>query len=385
MSASPGQVARDLDRERPAGESAWPFLWRGVTTQSWAVLIGLLFAWGGGVWVIVLAVVGAIAGGITGLAVGLGANAAPSIAGLSGSELPLLNAAGPSIQSLGPIAGVVIGALALPAAFYGLTAGASFVDNPASFLVNFAAGLFPGIIIAAAILWGWYRFEGWILRVSRGIRPMSEREQATLSPIIEEVAGHMNISTHRPSFVIVDDELPHAFAGLRHVGITSGMLEESETDELAAIIAHELYHWQKGHAAGDVAIKAVSWPVIIFLNALILALRLAPPLIGAIVSLLTWQFALVGRYVIAPVAGSTARKQEYEADTAAVEAGYGAALVSFLERVGHLEPDHSGWEKSMLAQHPPPELRIDAISKTLRNSAGDRDRGSRSEQTEELR
>lgn len=82
-----------------------------------------------------------------------------------------------------------------------------------------------------------------------------------------------------------------------------------------------------------------------------------------------WPFLLLARWVIEPVVALESRTDEYEADAAAAEAGYGAGLLAVLEEEQVFEGARTGWQAILTRTHPPTEYRIEALTDLI---AGER-------------
>jgi len=89
----------------------------------------------------------------------------------------------------------------------------------------------------------WYS-DKIVLAIYRG-KEVSKKENPKLHKIVEKVAEEAEIP--KPKIYIVDTEVPNAFATGRNknhasVAVTSGILETLNTDELEAVLGHEISH-----------------------------------------------------------------------------------------------------------------------------------------------
>ena len=84
---------------------------------------------------------------------------------------------------------------------------------------------------------------------------------------------------------------------------------------------------------------------------------------------LLWPALVLVRWVIAPVMVTRGRRLEFEADAAAIAAGYGPALARALTKMGNFETARTGWEAAIMRSHPPIEFRLEAIEEASAASA----------------
>jgi heat shock protein HtpX len=100
-------------------------------------------------------------------------------------------------------------------------------------------------IIAAVILGIQFFFSDKIALFSMGAREVSEQEAPQLHAIIDRLAAQANLP--KPKVAIVNTNLPNAFAtgrSKRHaiVAVTTGLLNRLSTQEIEAVLAHEMTH-----------------------------------------------------------------------------------------------------------------------------------------------
>ncbi len=69
------------------------------------------------------------------------------------------------------------------------------------------------------------------------------------------------------------------------------------------------------------------------------------------------------------MAAARQRRYEYEADAAAASIGYSSALLSALSKIGAFETGRTGWERAIVATHPPIALRLEALQQTWDDDA----------------
>lgn len=236
-----------------------------------------------------------------------------------------------------------------------------------------------GAIIAFIVVLCNATAERAILRL-RGYRRLSRREVRRVAPLVRDIADAMALSG-LPRFAMADNLVPNAWAHMRTVVLTTGLLQVLDDDELTAVLAHELHHWHFGDAVGQRVIWAAALPLAILLNfgAWIGGVgvigvgsqesrseaevgRQRPQGVLAMVGwLISWAPRVITEYVLVPVSAATQRRYEYEADAAAAAIGHASGLSSALRKLEVFEGGRTGWERAMTATHPPTELRIEAL------------------------
>src|SRR6202034_3945438 len=83
--------------------------------------------------------------------------------------------------------------------------------------------------------------------------------------LLQQAATLMRL-THMPELAMANLKVPNAWAHMRHVVLTPALLTNLSDDELLAILAHELYHWDRGHAVGTTFVSACAWPIVVLYN-----------------------------------------------------------------------------------------------------------------------
>ena len=205
--------------------------------------------------------------------------------------------------------------------------------------------------------------EPLILRAT-GCRRMSTREAEWVMPMVFEAAARLGLSSV-PRVVIDDRDEPRAGAAIRHIVITRGLIDKLDYHrlEVAAVIAHELAHWRNGDSVARSWSKGVALPLVLLYNLGEWLLR-KPRLwlFFFALRLLFWAVRVTARVLVLPVQRATWRNAEYAADAAAAEAGYGHTLRRALILL-HEDFDQvrSGWDRAILATHPPVELRLERL------------------------
>ena len=161
-----------------------------------------------------------------------------------------------------------------------------------------------------------------------------------------------------------------------HVGafvLTRGLLGDYDESEgppkpelddaaIAAILAHELNHWQTGDVVGLTMIKACFFPFVLITNA-ITWIRLRSEIAGIIGWTFLWPIWISSRFVVTPLAATASRRAEFEADARAASLGdkYRLGLRRALTTLQMWERPRTGWEEVMAATHPPTETRLERL------------------------
>lgn len=166
--------------------------------------------------------------------------------------------------------------------------------------------------------------------------------------------------------VLVKSAAPNAFATIfGTVGLTQGLTEKLEPDEVRAVIAHELGHLKKGHPRRNFALGIVMLVITIaFWNFVIVRVR---PYVGEAGRMLLSTPILWMSVLNLPalmVVGRWSRKHEREADSLAVQwTGDPELVIRALTRIHTLNqsPHRLKQSDEVLHSHPSLENRIQAI------------------------
>lgn len=217
-------------------------------------------------------------------------------------------------------------------------------------------GLFLGIIITAIVIpVQLFSSKFAILSMTRGKKPdPSDPKSQRLQSIVEGLAISAGLKK-TPDVYIIPSNIPNAFAsGMSEdsafIGVTRGLLDMLDEQELTGVIGHEMAHI--AHRDIMVSQLAVSLVSIILLLSSILA-RLAFFGRGAggrrrdnrgggdlgIIILVVTLAAFIIRPIAALIANliqlSISRKREYAADAYSVRlCGYSEGLARALEKIG---------------------------------------------------
>jgi Zn-dependent protease with chaperone function len=312
--------------------------------EPWACIAGLVCGWTAlfaAIWFAVLfAIVGAIGGFFIAGFVTLGIGQASQ-----GTAL------------LGGITGMLYGFLA----GFGLVFGSALSQAPLHILLS----LFAGVVLAVLVSFAVMALEPTLLDL-RGYRRLSRRaDEAKLLDMRDVVAAGMGLQRVVP-LLIADDPVPGAWAHTRHIVLSKGLLEQLTDAELQGILAHELQHWVRQDALVSRFVWACSLPLVLFVNLFYVVEYAAknaklPELVSLGVGILVWPALVLLRLVVEPTMAAHSRRTEYQADAAAIAAGYGPALADALTKLKDFEIARSGWEQAQLRTHPPIEFRLEAI------------------------
>ena len=223
----------------------------------------------------------------------------------------------------------------------------------------------------------------WLLRLLSGARGAIGREQARLDPIVaqvqERIAEQLGLPPLPVKLMVTDSPLPDAFAiGKGTIVVSQTLYETASDDELASVIAHEFAHLHNGdsHRLGialgvsllSLLIAAVAGLIATFCGALVKnagegkeagAVIFMFSFVLGIVAAIFWVVVKIGNGALRLAMLYVGRKQEYAADQFAVKAGYGAGLLSFLDKIKNLEfGKPTGVLDRLSATHPAIMLRI---------------------------
>jgi len=286
--------------------------------------------------------------------------------------------AGQAVSLVGIAAGFFLGGLAGSLLiFVGVVTA-----HPSAGLVSITCGALLSIIVVVLVA----AFERVSLRI-RGYRRLSRQEVRRVAPLVKGVADAFELDG-LPRFSMSDGPIPNAWTHMRTIVLTTGLLQMLDDDELIAVLAHELHHWRSGDAVGLRVVWAAALPIALLLDlgtwiaggsGATLQRREAATsqerirrragafaVIGWAIAWAPW---VITRLVVAPLSAATQRRYEYEADAAAAAIGLSAALSSGLRKMGAFEGGRSGWERAMVATHPPTELRLEALEQPRSDDA----------------
>lgn len=336
-------------------------------------LVGLVAAWFNVPLVLFMAGIGAVFGGLVGLF--SGSLAGPGVLDRLGTVFSVFIPLPIDVAELLPTAAVQVGGII--GALLGMVTGALklawLTFSGAWVLLHMGDPLWPWMVacgqVATAVFLGvLYTFystttEAWRLRLA-GVRRPSRRESAWLEPIVRQAAKRIG-ATSAPILRIDDSREPNATAGARHIIINQGLLEflNYDDDAVAGVIAHEVAHWHHGDPVAMAWGKGVALPLYLAHNLAVRvqeAARWGP--LRILVWVVLWSVSATMRGLVVPLHARYWRRCEYAADAAAARAGYGPGLYRALSLIRRsFDGARTGWDQSMLATHPPTELRLERL------------------------
>src|SRR5258706_11231750 len=111
-------------------------------------------------------------------------------------------------------------------------------------------GMTFGLVMAVVMNGVAYFFSDKIVLMSSGAQPVSREQLPRLYEVMERLVGEAGLAM--PKLYVIPQPAPNAFATGRNpshasVGVTVGLLDLMNDDELERVIAHELSH--VGHCA----------------------------------------------------------------------------------------------------------------------------------------
>jgi Zn-dependent protease with chaperone function len=336
-------LRRGLRRQRAAVVTALVFSWTGLWTAPWGVAFGGLLG--------MLA-----AGGF--------------VTGWSVEHHLFAVGIGQPVSMIGLASGLLLGALAGI-----LFTAALLVSNPLAAVISVACGALMSLLMVTLVA----VLERPLLRI-RGYRRLSRDEARRVAPLVHHVAAAMELDG-LPRFAMTDMVIPNAWTHMRTIVLTAGLLQMLDDEELTAVLAHELHHWRQGDAVGLRLLWAAALPTALLLDlgtwigggsrgpqGSSAAGAVDSPRIGArgFLAFVSWAIAwsswFITKMVLAPMAAATQRRYEFEADAAAASVGFAAALTRALWKIGAFESGRTGWERAIVATHPPVALRLEALA-----------------------
>ena len=275
--------------------------------------------------------------------------------------------AGVASAAFGALVGAVVG-FALIYVYLAL--------HPLVLLSSLVTGLVISSVVVAVII----RAEPWLMQL-RGYRELSKREKRLLHPMLADAGRHMGLPT-LPAIWISDQEKPGAWAHTRGIVVTRGLLGAYSATEnpphpdldsaaLAAILAHELHHWDAGDVVGSTVVFACFYPIALVINSLAWV-RIRAQWLAVILWCFCWPFWLSAKFAVVPLMTRRSRRYEYEADARAASLGedYRLGLRRALDELSAWERPRTGWEDVIAATHPPIEHRLERLEAPPESTAG---------------
>jgi len=256
---------------------------------------------------------------------------------------------------------------------------------------NYIVGVLAFIILCGLVFLMGSPFGQGLLRLLSGARKPIARETGKIEPIIatiqEKAFADLKSLPLPIKLMILDDPLPTAFStGKETLVLSRGLYETANDNELAAVIAHEYAHLHSGDSHRLGTALGVSLPSLMVTIIFGAVAKFATVMIashngkeeGTIMSILSFILlgfagffgiiAKAGNWLLNLITLFVGRQQEFEADRFAVQLGYGAGLLSFLDKIKNLEFGKAiGIFDRLYATHPAIMLRIGKIEQLLNN------------------
>ncbi len=335
---------------RPYEHTLWHAVWGGLVTYRGALVLALLAAWTGLAAAVELAALGALLG--------------------AGATLVTLHNTLSAYATPGPFWAGIDGAVALAAAGAGALAGAvggvsvvyggSVLAAPDVIKTEVWTGLVFTVIVTIAI----YVVEPWLL-TRRGYRRLAWQEDERVTRLLTAAAETLLFDIDTLPRVLIKDTLdPGAWAQMRVIVLTRGLLDLLDDDELAGVLCHELHHWHAGHPVGQRLVWAAALPLVLAQSVALWVQGFRSGLVRLIGWLLFWPVHALIRFAIAPTFAARGRSYEYRADAAAAQSNeaYREGLERALTKLSLLEAPRNGWEATLIRSHPPTALRIERLA-----------------------
>lgn len=357
--SSPPAESRIVPNARPSRYPTFVgWLKAGFRRHHPAILGALIAAWTGLPFALWAAAVGLVLGAVAG---GLGSSFVADKLGTLGD---LFNLFGGGI--LGALVGAVVGLLSGLLLIYFV-----LITHPLQFLSLLIAGVLISLLVFLAMDLGTT-----LLMPLRGYRHPSRRERQKLSPLFVDAGARMGLDV-LPDYWISDSKKPGAWAHMRAIVVTRGLLGDYDATDsapqpdlddpaLTAILAHELNHWEHADVVGLTMVTACFAPFVLIVN-FVQWLRIRSEWMGLILWFFFWPIWLCSRFVIVPLMGQASRRYEFEADARAATLGepYRLGLRRALTELSAWEAPRSGWEEVLAATHPPIEARLEALEQPI--------------------
>jgi Zn-dependent protease with chaperone function len=379
----------DLERVLPAPMPQLRVWASGVAGRNLrGTAAGIFAAWFNLPFIVLMAGLGAIVGGLGGVV--SGTFAGEGVLARLNALLKWVFPLPVSVQQLLPTAALQIGGIIggiLGALNGGLTLAWDaftwpwqllYADDPTWPWAVAIGQVVTGLVVGFGFVVWSSATEGVRLRI-RGARHPSRREAEWLGPIMADTAARLVIKG-LPRLLIDDRREVNAIAGIRHLVIYRGLLDDTQYNrrELAGVIGHELWHWHRGDAIAMAWAKGVALPLYLMYSlatALLRVARVRP--LQVVIRILLWSVLVCVDYFVIPVQASVWRAREYEADAAVAAAGLGDGLRTVLSRI-HTSFDgaRDGWDAAINATHPPNELRLERLERPGRRYVVGEDAGA---------
>lgn len=141
------------------------------------------------------------------------------------------------------------------------------------------------------------------------------------------------------------------FGKKKRIVLYDTLINDLSTDEIVAVLAHEIGHYQRNHTVKHMIRSILSTGLLLFIlsyfvNSVHFALALGSDIPSFHLGIITFSILLAPISLILNLCGNIiSRKNEYEADAFAVKYGLGASLISGLKKLSvkslsNLNPDN---------------------------------------------
>jgi heat shock protein HtpX/STE24 endopeptidase len=259
--------------------------------------------------------------------------------------------------------------------------GAARVDAPVSLIgVLFdSARAFALVAVVVTFAGGALLYVRPIERLAAGVmapaRAPTAEEEHRLRGLLDAVGERASLDTSGLVLLVHrTGELNAAAGAVRLVFVTEGALRREDA-ELEALLAHELGHHRGLHPLATTVVWWLAIPgellarVYLVLRRIGARIRARPLAALVTVALVVWQLAVMWFYYVGKLLNQrAARISEFIADAAAVEWGYGPALLHLYRTTPDREP--AGRLARWLADHPPITQRIARIEAATESAPG---------------
>jgi Zn-dependent protease with chaperone function len=344
---------------RPArfpSTAAW--LADGLLHNVRSILAAILVTWFNVPIAVFLAVGGTVLGAVSGVLTGFVSPLFLPFAGEVADRFTVQTGA-----VIGGLVGAVFGFFAgVNLGLFGAWLLATDLD-PLEGLFLALAQILLAVLVGTAYTLYYVFFEGWRLRAT-GVRRLSRRESDLLLPILDETVRRLGLA-NGPRLMINDTREANAFAHGRHIVITTGFLEDFAYDReaIAAVLSHELTHWNSGDAVSSIFVRGVALPLYLIYNAASAIMRgIQHPIVQLLAWLIAWPVLFTIRFIFVPLQAKDSRSAEYRADQGAALAGHLKGMRTILTRFRETTDDsRNGWDAAIGASHPPHELRLERL------------------------
>ncbi len=200
----------------------------------------------------------------------------------------------------------------------------------------FEGSIVPIMLFAGIMLFAQYYYSDKMVLMSTGARVVDESEAPELHGIISRLCIEANLP--KPRVAIVDSSIPNAFATGRSpekavVAVTTSLMRKLNSNELTAVLAHELTHI-KNRDVMVLTIASFFSTIAFFLVRYLLFFGGGSRREGGTQIMLAWVASLLVWIISYLLIRALSRYREFAADRgAAVITGHPSHLVSALMKI----------------------------------------------------